>query len=156
MSVVDLEKPGQEANVTTLERPRTVARPATRTRKAKKTQVRLNVRIEERTSAQPKAGFMMATMAFVGIFTVTYATSSLMGQVRVEKARRLEIAARERAREARRTEASLRARVDSLTSAASIESWAKTHGFVVPKAEGETEEMTTGNPSARAGYVAQR
>lgn len=156
MSVVDLEKPGQEANVTTIERPKKVARPAARTRKAKKTQVRMNVRIEERTAAPAKGGLLMGAMVFVGLFTVTYATSSLMGQVRVEKARRLEIAARERAREARRTEASLRARVDSLTSAASIEGWAKTHGFVVPKAEGETEEMTNGTASARAGYVAHR
>lgn len=156
MSVADLEKPTRKGNTTTIERPNTVARPAARKTTRKKAQVRMNVRIEERTAAQPKSGLLMGAMAFVGIFTVTYAASSLLGQVKVEKARRMEIAARERAREARRTEASLRARVDSLTSAPSIEAWAKTHGFEVPKSEGEVEATPVIDPGARAGYVAHR
>lgn len=152
MSVADLEKPIQSGNTTTVERPKTVARPAARTKK--KAHVRMNVRIDERTVAQPKPALLMASMLFVGLFTITYTTSCLVGQVRVEKARRTEIMARERAKEARRTEASLRARVDALTSAVSIESWAEKHGFAVPKSE--SADAPAKDTGARAGYVAHR
>lgn len=152
MSVADLEKPTRKGNTTTVKRPQTVARQTVRPKK--KAQVRMNVRIEERTVARPKSGLLMASMLFVGLFTITYTTSCLVGQVRVEKARRTEIMARERAREARRTEASLRARVDSLTSATAIEAWAEKHGFDVPKSE--SVELPEVDAGARAGYVAHR
>ncbi|MGV3616710.1 MAG: hypothetical protein ACO1SV_15390 [Fimbriimonas sp.] len=148
MSVANLEKPVRSKRTTpVIDRPQVGARPASRPKT--RPEVRMRVDIQERRGAQPRSAVMMAAMVFVGFFTASYATSSLAGQVMVEKARRLEISARERAREARRTEASLRARVDALTSATSVESWALTHGFTVPKPAGEETEE-------RAGYVAHR
>lgn len=78
--------------------------------------------------------------ALVTLFVVvggsTFFASSLVGHVMVEKARREGIWARERAGDARKSEALLRSRVDELTSLGAVEAWAHSHGFVAPDGVG--------------------
>jgi len=80
------------------------------------------------------------TAALLTLFLVvggsTFFASSLAGHVMVEKARREGISARQRAGDARKAGALLRARVDALTSLGAVEAWANSHGFVAPDGVG--------------------
>jgi hypothetical protein len=145
MSVVNLEKPIQKQGTSVVDRPQV------KTRAKSRPQVRIRVDVQERRAPQRNAAAEWLARAFMcgAAFVLTYAGSSLGGQVMVENARRQEISARERARDARKAEASLRARVDSLTNPAAVEAWAATHGFAAPKPEIEV-------PTERSGYVARR
>jgi hypothetical protein len=76
------------------------------------------------------AVFIARGTLFLALTAVTCATSSLAGQVMVEKARREGIRAAERASVAKNAEAALRTQVNLLTSDRSIETWAQENGFV--------------------------
>jgi len=139
MSVAPLERQATH-NTTVIERPSLQPRPSQRPKS--KPRVHVRVQVTERRQARTNPALFIATRAIVfGVICLfTYATSSLAGQVMVEKARRQGIAAKERAIEARRAEATIRERVDSLTSARSIEEWALAHGLQTPPLP--TEEGT--------------
>ena len=144
MSVANLEKPTTK----TQSRPTPVAR----TRPAPRPKLKVRVQYDERRASRSNPllavvarGAMMATA-----FVVTFAGSSLWGQLEVEKARRTEISAIERAREARKSEASLRAKVDALTRPDAVHAWASLHGFDVTKPQ-EVKETPK-----HQGYVARR
>ncbi|HZH98756.1 MAG TPA: hypothetical protein VEX38_07270 [Fimbriimonadaceae bacterium] len=71
-------------------------------------------------------------MKFFVIAGIAFFVSSLCGQVMVEKARREGLKAVERSRDARKAEAILRRRLDSLTSLSSISEWAKGNSLIAP------------------------
>jgi hypothetical protein len=78
---------------------------------------------------------------------LTFLVSSLTGQVMVEKARREGIRSMQRAMDARKVEAVLRHRLDSITGLTSVDEWAKTHGFFAPdQLVKGTGEKSVGQP----------
>src|SRR5258707_7821110 len=91
---------------------------------------RLRARVARRSKTQ--AAWKTRAVAFATIVATTYLVSSLFGQVMVEKARREGISAVARATEARKMEAVLTRRLDSLTGLTSVDQWAKTHNFFPP------------------------
>lgn len=99
--------------------------PATRTAT---TAVRPRPRSQAKTKTAAVA--LGRTMAFLVLASATYLTSSMAGQVMVEKARRDGISAQRRAAEAKRAEVSLRARINELTGFSNLDSWATAHGLV--------------------------
>ena len=164
MSVANLEKTINEGKTPVAPRPRVKSQPAPKPRT--RPTITIRTEVQERTAARPRSPWGARIAACFTAFVVTYGASSLAGQVMVERARRMEITARERAREARKTEASLRARVDMLKSPGAIEEWATRHGFgtpsnvpvpkapelaIPPRPTAEIEVTTS-----RAGLVAQR
>lgn len=98
--------------------------PATRTTPRHRTGTR--TRAKSNTGAVVLGRFI----TFVVLSSVTYLGSSMAGQVMVEKARREGIVAQRRAREAKRSEAGLRSRINELTGFTNLESWATAHGFI--------------------------
>jgi hypothetical protein len=91
---------------------------------------RLRARVARRSKTQ--TALKSRALAFATIVASTYLVSSLFGQVMVEKARREGISAVARASDARKMEAVLTRRLDSLTSLTSVDQWAKTHNFFPP------------------------
>jgi hypothetical protein len=118
--------------------------PVVRTRTEAKPQARVVSRV------RPSIAYILLvkSVSFILIALMVYLSSSLFGQVMVEKARREGIRATIRAREARKAESVLRRRLDSLTSLSAVEEWAGTHGFLPP-------EQTTPVPARPAAPVAQ-
>lgn len=115
--------------------------PATRTTTgpAVRPQLRVHVR------PKPSIGSVVLNrfFAFSCIAIFAFFVSSLCGQVMVEKARREGIKALSRAVDARKEEASLRRRIDSLSSLSSIDDWARTHGFVSPESVALAKKETS-------------
>lgn len=100
-----------------------------------KTHVNVRVRVVEQKRVNVAGIVALQTALFLAVFGMTYVGMVLMGQVKVEKARRAELAAKERAIEARRAESEIRARVDALRSAQEIKRWAVARSFVAPGAQ---------------------
>ncbi len=73
-----------------------------------------------------------AVTLFIFVGGAAFFTSSLVGHVMVEKARREGIWARARAADARKEVSVLRARIDAATSLGAVEVWARSHGFEAP------------------------
>jgi hypothetical protein len=68
-----------------------------------------------------------------GVITLlVYLSSSLVGQVMLEQARRESLSAEVRARQATMQQAGLQDRLESLTSIASIDRWATVQGMSSP------------------------
>jgi cell division protein FtsL len=78
--------------------------------------------------------FFLRAMAFALVTFMVYGCSSMFLQVKAEQVRRDRLQARERVLEAQKAETMLRERLDRLTSAAAIDEWALSHGFVAPDA----------------------
>lgn len=74
----------------------------------------------------------LVVVRFALIAGVAYMASSLAGHVMVEGARNEGGRFADRAREARRTEAQLRSRINELTNLGTVETWAVSHGFLAP------------------------
>ena len=145
MSVTELEKPTRRPTPTratqVVDRPRVQPRrapqttPRTTPRTTPKPHVQVRVRVVQQPRTNVAGAWALRAAAFGGIFLSTYVASALTGQVFVEKARRQEIAAKERAIAARRAEAEIRERVDALTSAAAVQQWASARGYIAPDAQ---------------------
>jgi hypothetical protein len=131
MSVAPLERPVSQS--TTVTRTRTQIRRAPKPQTGPQLDVRVRI-LERRRSAAAVQAWSLRAVAFLGVFSATYVGSALMGQVAVESARRQEIAAKERAVEAVRTESALSDKVFALNSASYVEGWAAAHRFVAPDA----------------------
>ena len=95
---------------------------------------RPRVRVTSRSRANVAQLVIARCVMFAVVALTTSAASSLAGSVMVEKARREGIRAVDRARDARAAEAILRTKVNELTSVASIQEWALSHGFQAPDA----------------------
>jgi hypothetical protein len=91
------------------------------TAKRRKSRAKRRIKVPEVVSSH--------AVAFIAVFGLTYFISSLSGQVMVEKARQEFIRANQKALDARKVEAELSKRLDSMTSLESIKDWAKTHNF---------------------------
>lgn len=71
-------------------------------------------------------------LMFLFITVTAYAVSSIAGQVAVEKSRREELSARDRAKSLAMTEAALRSEIVALTRPDRIDQWAAANSFVNP------------------------
>lgn len=100
--------------------------PATRTLPASRPQTR------RKAKANVASIVVGRVLLFLVVGSTTYLSSSLGGQVMVEKARREGIVAQRRATEATRSEAGLRSRINELTGFTNLEHWADAHGFIAP------------------------
>lgn len=111
--------------------PAVVTRPRPRPRTPETVVIELprhRVKRKQATKAGTK-GLVTNAIGFVALASVTFCSVSLAGQVLVEKARRDSISASGRARAATREIATLRQRVQDLTSSRSIEEWALANAF---------------------------
>ena len=91
----------------------------------------LRVEIGVQPSVKSK---VFAKSALFAVLTLSFFfSSSLAGQVMVEKARRDGLHAVERARDASKETAILRDRVQDLTRGSAIDSWALENGFTTPE-----------------------
>lgn len=97
------------------------------------TSLRVVTREDAKAKSQAKARIASRSAVFGIIAGIAFMSSSMLGQVMVEQARREGIRSMERAREARKMEALLRTRLDVLTNLTSIEVWAKSHGMLAPE-----------------------
>jgi hypothetical protein len=112
--------------------------PAIRSPWRSRTERRPALRVVSGTRVRPRLSD--AAILFVVVGGMAFFSSSLLGHVMVEKARREGISARARALDARKAETLLRSRIDGLTSLASVEGWAHAHGFVAPDGIAGTSE----------------
>lgn len=71
-------------------------------------------------------------LLFGALVGATWVVSSLLGNVKVEEARRELIVSKRRAREARNAVAVLRRSIDSATSYSAVADWALSNGFRAP------------------------
>jgi hypothetical protein len=106
-----------------------------------KTELRVEV------GAKPAVGsIVLARAALFGVVTLSiFFSSSLAGQVMVEKARRDGLHAVVRAKEATKEEAMLREQVLSMKRSSAIDTWAQENRFVAPETNALSAEM---EPSA--------
>lgn len=77
-------------------------------------------------------------VTFGVLFGLTFFSSSLAGQVMVERARKDLTETSRRTSEAKKAESLIQTRVNLLTSADRIEEWAMTHGMVASDGLGQT------------------
>jgi hypothetical protein len=123
------------------------AAPATRTLRP--------VSIGIRTTARPRAAwgarFLARSAAFGALAGLAFFASSLLGQVKLEEARREEASARARSLAARQQSRTLQASVDRLARFDSVRDWAIAGGFVAtPGARRPSSSKT------HAGLLAMR
>jgi hypothetical protein len=91
------------------------------------------LRVEQGVRPRAASSVLAKTVVF-GVLTLgVFFSSSLAGQVMVEKARRDGIRATERLKAAAKEEAILRDRVLSMTRESAITAWAQENGFVSPE-----------------------
>jgi hypothetical protein len=100
------------------------------------------LRVEE--GVKPAVGsVVLARVAVFGVLTLSiFFSSSLAGQVMVEKARRDNLRAVSRAKEATKEEAMLRDTVQALTRSSAIDTWAQQNNFVAPETSALSAEVT--------------
>jgi len=107
-------------------------------------QVGVRVKVVARKQTNLLGAFVLKAVMFSGIFGVTYVTRAVAGQVSVEKARHQELDARHRAVDARQAESEIRARVDALTSSASVQQWATARSYIAPDEQNQKPKPPVG------------
>jgi hypothetical protein len=111
------------------------------------------VQTPARVKRQAKVGLGqtigLKAMMFTAVFSLTYVGSTLTGHYLVEKSRNQSIAASNRATSAIQAEREVQQRLDTLTSASSIEDWALSHGFRPTDGLGQTSKVVNIVPTDR-------
>jgi len=95
---------------------------------------RPELRVEQGVKPAVGTNVLTRSIAFCVLTLSIYFVSSLSGQVMVEKARREGLSAVTRAKDAVKEEAMLREKVQALTRASAVDTWAEENGFVAPEA----------------------
>jgi len=108
-------------------------------------------KVQRRTKVKVNVGqiALAKMLMFCGVAAVAYVGSDLCGHYMVEKSRNETIAATNRATSALRAEREVQRRLDGLTSAASIEDWALSHGFRPTDGLGQTSKVVNLVATAR-------
>ncbi|MFN7172177.1 MAG: hypothetical protein ACK4P3_05265 [Fimbriimonadaceae bacterium] len=112
------------------EAPRPAARPAPK--KAAIPRYRPDASAKRRARTRFLGTVFAMAITFGAITYLIYLSSSLVGQVMLEQARRQSLSAEVRARQATMQQAGLQDRLESLTSVASIDRWATVQGMSSP------------------------
>ncbi len=97
--------------------------------------------VRKRAKASPFEAVMTKTLLFAGFFIAAYVPSTLAGYYMVDKSRMEGIDAAARASAAVRSENEVQRRLDTLTSASYVETWALTHGFHPTDGLGQTSKV---------------
>ena len=106
--------------------------------------VRIKTRVVGKNNS---AVYVLRKVMLLGVFTfVGFVSSTIVGQVMLEKVRHEGIATRQLLVDAHKTENTVRHEVDSLTNPIVVEEWAETHGFVAPEAQVEPKDSVTHGP----------
>lgn len=92
------------------------------------------LRVEQGTRPSVASNSFGRVIAFGALSLAVFFSSSLAGQVMVEKARREGMRAVQRAKDATKEEALLRDKVQALTRESAIDAWATANGFVALEA----------------------
>jgi hypothetical protein len=91
------------------------------------------LRIEQGTRPVASSKAVTRTVLFGALTLSFFFSSSLAGQVMVEKARRDGMHAVQRAKDANKEEALLRDKVQSMTRSSAIDAWALQHDLIAPE-----------------------
>jgi len=110
----------------------------------------ISKRVVKRRRASSAVQTWTLRVGVFGFFTLTsFIVSSMYGQVSLEKARRLQITAKERMVAAERVKTTLQDEVYAMTDERTIRTWALSHGFIdptaviVPAGEHETTKVVS-------------